>query len=50
MKNNIFITLNHYYGMKLFESDMVVKLVKEQDNEYDSEAIRVELPFIDKIG
>jgi hypothetical protein len=28
----------------------VVKLVKEKDNEYDEDAIRVELPFIDTIG
>jgi len=53
MKNNVFITVtgvSHYYGMKPFEIDRVIKLVKEPDNEYDSEAIRVELPFIDKIG
>lgn len=53
MKKNLFITvtgMNHYYGMKPFEIDRVVKLVKEPNNEYDNEAIRVELPFIDKIG
>ena len=28
----------------------IIKLIKEPDNEYDSEAIAAFLPFIDKIG
>lgn len=50
---NIFITItgiNHYYGKKPFEIGRTVKLIKEPDNPYDSEAIGVYLPFIDKIG
>ena len=53
MGKNIFVTItetNYCYGMKLFEVGRVIKLVKEPDNEDDSEAIRAELPFIDKIG
>lgn len=53
MEKNLFITItgtNFYYGMKPFEIDRVVRLVKEPDNEHDSEAIRAELPFIGKIG
>lgn len=50
---NIFITItgiNHYFGKKPFEIGRTVKLIKEPDNPYDSEAIGVYLPFIDKIG
>ena len=53
MDNNYFITITgtkHYYGMKPFEIGRIIKLVKEPYNEYDSEAIKPELPFIDKIG
>ena len=53
MENNYFITITgtkHYYGMKPFEIGRIIKLVKEPHNEYDQEAIRAELPFIDKIG
>lgn len=53
MENNYFITITstkHYYGMKPFEAGRIIKLVKEPYNEYDSEAIRAELPLIDKIG
>lgn len=53
MEKNNFVTItgmNYYYGMKPFEVGRIIRLVKEPDNEYDSEAIRAELPFIDKIG
>lgn len=42
--------LSHYLGTKPFRIGRVVKLIKEKDNDYDSEAIRVELPYIDTIG
>jgi hypothetical protein len=50
---NYFITitgLNHYYDKKPFEIARILKIVKEPDNKFDNEAIRVELPFIGKIG
>lgn len=53
MEKTYFVTitgLNHYYGQKPFEVGRVIKLIKEPDNEYDSEAIVAFLPFIDKIG
>lgn len=53
MEKNIFITItgtNYCYGMKPFEVDRMIKLIKEPDNEHDGEAIRAELPFINKIG
>lgn len=53
MEKNIFVTItgtNYCYGMKPFEVGRVIKLIKEPDNEYDTEAIRAELPYIDKIG
>ena len=50
---NIFITItgqNHYLGIKPFKVGRIVKIIKETDNQYDGEAIRVELPFIDTVG
>ncbi len=53
MENNYFITITgtkHYYGMIPFEIGRIIKLVKEPQNEYDTEAIRAELLFIGGIG
>ncbi|MCR5475599.1 MAG: HIRAN domain-containing protein [Lachnospiraceae bacterium] len=52
MKDTLFtITgLNFRYGTEFLEKGMKVKLVKEPDNEYDAEAIRVEYPGLGKIG
>ncbi len=50
---DIFFTIagmNHYYGSDFLEKGMKVKLIKEPDNEYDKEAIRVELKGLGKIG
>ena len=50
---NIFITItgqNHYLGMKPYKVGRIVKIVKDVGNEYDEDAIRVELPCIDTIG
>ena len=41
---------NHWHGQEFIESQMKVKLVKEPDNEVDSEAIKVEMPGIGQIG
>ena len=41
---------NHYYGLEFIEPKMTLKLIKEPDNVYDREAIRVELPGLGKIG
>ncbi|MCR5324180.1 MAG: HIRAN domain-containing protein [Lachnospiraceae bacterium] len=41
---------SHQHGQEFMEPKMRVKLVKEPDNEYDSEAIKVEMPGIGKIG
>ena len=41
---------HHYFGDEFIESGMEVKLVKEPDNEYDKEAIKVELDGLGKIG
>lgn len=42
--------LNHYYGAELFRTMRKVKLVKEPENPYDHEAIRVEVPGLGKVG
>ncbi len=41
---------NHYYGQKFFEPQMPVRLVKEPDNKYDTEAIKVELEGLGQVG
>lgn len=49
----IFVTLTgtgHYHGKDFLETGAKVKLVKEPDNEYDKEAIRVELSGLGLIG
>ncbi len=51
--SKIYFTLTgtkYYYGKDFLEKKMQVKLVKEPENEYDHEAIRVELPGLGKIG
>ncbi len=51
MKYYITITgLSFRYGVEPFEVGKKVELVKEPDNEYDAEAIRVELPGLGKVG
>ncbi len=53
MSDTVLITivgLSHYYGKKPFEIGRTVRLVKDKANNYDSEAILVELPVIGKIG
>ena len=42
--------MNHYYGKDFIEPMMTVKLIKEPDNEFDSEAIRVEKAGLGLIG
>ena len=39
-----------YHGKDFFEKDMEVKLVKEPDNDYDKEAIKVELEGLGIVG
>ncbi|MBQ8279117.1 MAG: DNA-binding protein [Roseburia sp.] len=41
---------NHHYGQDFFEAKMEVKLIKEPDNEYDKEAIKVELEGLGLVG
>ena len=53
MENYYFITItgvNHYYCKTPFEIDRVLKIAKEPNNEFDGEAIRVELPYIGTVG
>ena len=53
MENKLFITITgtgFYYGEKPFEIGRTVWLRKDIDNDYDSEAIMVELPYIGKVG
>lgn len=51
MKAFITITgLKFHFGSKPFAVGQKVKLVKEPDNEYDSEAIKAELPGLGCAG
>ncbi|WP_299523645.1 HIRAN domain-containing protein [uncultured Methanobrevibacter sp.] len=46
MKDDMYITLigmKHYFGIKPFKKDGIIKLIKEKDNNYDYEAIKVEM-------
>lgn len=40
----------HHFGQEYFEPKMEVKLVKEPDNEYDKEAIKVEMDGLGLVG
>ena len=42
--------LNHYYGSDFLKRGMKVKLEKEPDNRFDSEAIAVKMKGLAKIG
>jgi len=41
---------HHHFGKEFIEPGMEVKLVKELDNEFDKEAIKVEMEGLSKIG
>jgi len=48
-----FITITgfkHYYGLTPFAIGNIVKCTKEPENPYDSEAIKVAMPVIGKMG
>ena len=48
-----FITITgtcHYHGQEFFKPGMKVQLIKDPDNEYDNEAIKVMMKGLDKIG
>ena len=42
--------LNHYLGTNPFKVGRLLKLLKDTDNEYDADAIRVEMPYLDTVG
>ncbi len=42
--------MNHYYGTEFIKEGMIVRLVKEPDNQYDTEAIKVEMEGLGKVG
>jgi hypothetical protein len=42
--------VKHYYGGDFFKRHMTVKLKKEPDNEFDSEAIKVTVKGLGKVG
>ena len=49
----IYFTLtgtDYYHGKDYLKNGMRIKLIKEPDNPYDSEAIRVEMAPLSKIG
>lgn len=52
-EKNIFFTVNSvdkYHGIKPFKIGSILKLVKEPENHYDQEAIRVELRYAGPSG
>lgn len=50
---NTYVTItgtHNYLGKKPFKVGRIVKLAKEPDNQFDCEAIKVELPYLDTVG
>ena len=43
-------SVNHFHGIKPFKINSLLKLVKEPENHYDQEAIRVELRYAGPAG
>ena len=41
---------NHYFGNDFLKPDMKIRLIKEPDNKFDTEAIRIELEGLGVIG
>ena len=41
---------NHYYGQEFVETGMKVKITKDPKNEFDKEAIKVEMDGLGTIG
>lgn len=41
---------HHYYGKDFLKVGMQVRLIKEKENDFDKEVIRVELEGLGKIG
>ena len=53
MNDRIYFTISgvcHRYGTGFFEPGQRVTLVKDPDNEYDTEAIKVEMPGLGQVG
>ena len=53
MNKKIYFTLTgtqYFHGKDFLEKDMKVSLVKDPDNDYDKEAIKVELEGLGQIG
>lgn len=53
MEQSIFIAITgtqHYYGASFLKPGQIVHLIKEPDNSYDQEAIKVDIVPIGKIG
>ena len=53
MSKKIYITItgtNHYLGVEFLKKGTRVTLIKDPDNKYDREAIRVEMEGLGKIG
>ena len=40
----------HYHGQEFITPGMKIRLIKDPDNEYDSEAIKVEMEGLGKVG
>ena len=53
MADKMYFTLtgtNYYHGSDFLKKGMKIRLIKEPDNPYDHEAIRVEMDPLAKIG
>ena len=49
----MFVTItgvNYYYDLKPFKVGGIVKIIKDKHNDFDSEAIKAVMPYIDTVG
>lgn len=44
------VGFRQFYGRKIFKPEQIVKLVKEPNNSFDDEAIRVEIKPVGQVG
>lgn len=44
------VGLKNYEGNKVFKIGSIIKLIKEPENDYDTEAIACEIKYIGKVG
>lgn len=53
LPENVYVTVtgfSNFYGIKVFKIGRIIKLIKDRSNDYDSEAVAVELSQLGRAG